>query len=159
VVIPGAGAEEFAAAVPFGDLRLLVFGDDTLHLSEQPCLRVVGVEVGGVGETDGHPESGQLVEDQHLVGVGTSQPVRRQAVDRLEQPSLGGVAQGVEPGPVQPGAGQSVVRPRFGDGYTDIVTGYSVASAATELGVRRRRETSRRSARSRWLSATRLLAG
>ena len=55
------------------------------------------------------PKPGQLVEDQHLVGVGAGQPVRREAPHRLEQPALGGVAQRVQPGPVQPGTGVAVV--------------------------------------------------
>jgi hypothetical protein len=72
-------------------------------------LRVAGVQAGGVGEGDGDPEPGQLVQDQHLVGVGTGQPVRGQAADHLEQPGLGGIAQRIQPGPVQPGPGMPVV--------------------------------------------------
>ena len=67
------------------------------------------VQAGGVGEGDGDPEAGQLVQDQHLVGVGAGEPVRGQAPDHLEQPGLGGVAQRVQPGPVQPGPGMPVV--------------------------------------------------
>ena len=107
--LPGAGAEQLAPPVPFGDLGLLVFGDHALDLGEQRGLRVVRVQAGGVGE--GHPdaEAGQLVQDEHLVGVGAGEPVRGQAPDHLEQPGLGGVAQRVQAGPVQPGAGVPVV--------------------------------------------------
>ena len=40
--LAGAGAEQLAAPVPFGDLGLLVLGDHALHLGEQRGLRVVG---------------------------------------------------------------------------------------------------------------------
>ena len=55
------------------------------------------------------PEPGQLVEDEDLVGVDAGQPVRRQAPHRRRTARLGGVAQRVQPGPVQPGAGVPVV--------------------------------------------------
>ena len=56
-----------------------------------------------------HAETGQLVQDEHLVGVGAGEPVRGQAPDHLEQPGLGRVAQRVQAGPVQPGPGAPVV--------------------------------------------------
>jgi hypothetical protein len=107
--LAGAGAEQLAPPVPFADLGPLVFGDHALNLGEQPGLRVVLVEAGGVGEPHAYPEAGQLVEDEHLVGVGTGEPVRGQAPNHLEQPGLGGVPQRVQPGPVQPGPGVPVV--------------------------------------------------
>ena len=54
----GAGAEQLAAAVAFGDLGFLVLRDHALHLGEQGGLRVVGGEVGGVGETHRDTETG-----------------------------------------------------------------------------------------------------
>ena len=107
--LAGPGPEQLAPPVPFADLGPLVFGDHALHLGEQPGLRVVLVQAGGVGEPHGDPEAGQLVQDEHLVGVGAGEPVRGQAPDHLEQPGLGGVAQRVQPGPVQPGPGVPVV--------------------------------------------------
>jgi hypothetical protein len=107
--LPGAGAEQLAAAVPFGDLRFLVLGDHALHLREQRGLRVAGGQVRGVGEPHADPEAGQLVQDEDLVGVGAGEPVRGQAPHHLEQAGLGGVAQRVQAGPVQPGAGLAVV--------------------------------------------------
>ena len=72
---PGAGAEQLAAAVAFGDLGPLVFGDHALHLGEQLGLRVV-VDRGRVGERDLHAVPGQFVEHDDLVGVDAGQPVR-----------------------------------------------------------------------------------
>ena len=74
--LAGAGPKQFAAPVAFGDLGLLVFGDHALHLGEQGGLRVVGGQPRRVGEGDGHPEAVQLVEHQHLIGVGAGEPVR-----------------------------------------------------------------------------------
>jgi hypothetical protein len=107
--LPGAGTEQLAAPVPFGDLRLLVLGDHALHLGEQHCLRVAVGQAGGVGEPHRDPEAGQLVQHEDLVGVGPGEPVRRQAPHQLEQAGLGGVAQRVQAGPVQPRAGLAVV--------------------------------------------------
>jgi hypothetical protein len=107
--LAGAGAEQLAPPVPFADLGPLVLGDYALHLGEQPGLRVVLVEAGGIGEPHAHSEAGQLIEDEHLVGAGAGEPVRGQAPDHLEQPSLGGVTHLVQPGPVQPGPGAPVV--------------------------------------------------
>jgi hypothetical protein len=55
--LAGAGPEQFAAPVAFGDLGLLVFGDHALHLGEQHRLRVVGGQPWGVGERDVDPEA------------------------------------------------------------------------------------------------------
>ena len=54
--LAGAGPEQFAAPVSFGDLGFLVFGDHALHLGEQGGLRVVGGKSRGVGERDADPE-------------------------------------------------------------------------------------------------------
>jgi hypothetical protein len=107
--LSGAGSEQLATSVSFGDLGLLVLSDDALDLGEQHGLRIVGGQVGGVGEPDGDADPGQLVEDQHLVGVGAGQPVRREAPHLLEQAALGGVPESVEAGPVQSSTGMTVV--------------------------------------------------
>ena len=107
--LAGAGPKQFAAPVAFGDLGLLVFGDHALHLGEQYRLRVVGGQPRGVGERDGDPEAVQLVEHQHLVGVGAGEPVRRQAPHPFDEPGLGGITQCVQAGAVQSGAGMPVV--------------------------------------------------
>jgi hypothetical protein len=107
--LAGAGAEQLAPPVAFGDLGFLVFGDDALHLGEQDRLRVVDGKPRGVGERDGDPEPGQLVEHQHLVGVDAGEPVRRQAPHPLDQSGLGSITQRVQPGSVQPGPGLPIV--------------------------------------------------
>ena len=106
--LPGAGAEQLPAPVPLGDLRPLVLGDHALDLGEQLGLRVV-VDRWGVGEPHADPVAGQLVEHDDLVGVDAGEPVRGQAPHPLDQPGLRGVAQRVQPGPVQPGPGVAVV--------------------------------------------------
>ena len=107
--LAGAGPKQFAAPVAFGDLGFLVFGDHALHLGEQDGLRVVGGQPRGVGECHGDPEAVQLVEHQHLVGVGAGEPVRRQAPHPFDEPGLGGITQRVQAGAVQSGAGMPVV--------------------------------------------------
>ena len=109
--LAGAGSEQLAPPVPFAESRPARTrpADHALHLGEQPGLRVVLVQAGAVGEPHAHPEAGQLVEDEHLVGGGTGEPVRGQAPGHLEQPGLGGVPHLVQPGPVQPGPGVPVV--------------------------------------------------
>ena len=105
---PGARPEQLAATVAFGDLGPLVFGDHSLHLGEQLGLWVV-VDRGCVSERDLHPVSGQFVEHDDLIGVDAGQPVRGQAPDPFDQSGFGGVAQAVQPRPVQPGTGMPVV--------------------------------------------------
>ena len=72
-------------------------------------MRVISGQVRGVGEVHPDTEAGELVEHEYLVGVGAREPVRAQTPHRLEQARLGGVAQGVQAGPVQPRPGLTVV--------------------------------------------------
>jgi hypothetical protein len=106
--LAGSGPEQSAPPIAFGDLAALVLGNDALHLGEQPGLRVVG-EGGCVAEQHPNPELGELVEDETLVGVGAGQPVRGQAPHGLEGAGFGLIAQQVQAGPGQPGAGLAVV--------------------------------------------------
>jgi hypothetical protein len=79
-----------------------------LHLGEEPQLGVV-IEGGGVVEEDPNPELGQLVEDQHLIGVGPGQPVGREAPHGLEGAGFALISQRVQTGTVQAGAGVAVI--------------------------------------------------
>ena len=106
--LTGPGPPQLGPPMAFGDLGSLILGDDALHLGEEAGLRVV-VDGGGVGETDCHPVPGELVEDHHLVGVVAGQTIGGQAPHPLEGAGFGGVAQGVEAGPVEAGAGVAVV--------------------------------------------------
>jgi len=106
--LPGPGPPQLAPAVALGDLGPLVLGDDALHLGEQAGLGVV-FEGGGIGEEHGHAMAGELVENDDLVGVDPGQTVRRQAPHRIEQAGFGGVAQSIEAGTVESGAGVAVV--------------------------------------------------
>jgi hypothetical protein len=69
-----AGAPQLAAPVALGDLGPLVLSDHPLHLGEQPGLGVV-VQRWRIREPHRHAEAGQLVQHDHLVGVGPGQPV------------------------------------------------------------------------------------
>jgi len=67
--LAGPGSIQLAPSVALGDLRSFVLGDHTLDLGEQPGLGVV-VDRGRVGEAHPHPQAGELVEDEDLVGIG-----------------------------------------------------------------------------------------
>jgi hypothetical protein len=99
---------QLAAAVALGDLRALVFGDQTLDLHEQLGLRVIAGRR-AFEEADGHTETFELLEDQHLVGVGAREAIRTQAQHGVQRAGLGRVAQAVERRAVQPGARVAVV--------------------------------------------------
>jgi hypothetical protein len=73
--LPGPGAEQLPAPIPFGDLRPLVLGDHPLDLGEQLGLRVV-IQRRGVGEPHPDPVAGQLVEHDDLVGVDAGESIR-----------------------------------------------------------------------------------
>src|SRR6266568_6634458 len=96
-----------------------------------PCTWVSSVACGSPAARPGAsvnrtatPEAGQLVQDQDLVGAGAGKPVRGQAPHRLEQAGLGGVAQRVQAGPVQPRAGLAVV---------DVLAGQLIAAGGDVL--------------------------
>ncbi len=102
------GAPELPAPISLGDFGPLVFGNDSLHLREQPRLRII-IEGGGVREEHRDAVASQLIDHDHLVGIDTGQAIGRQAPDDIEQPSLRGIAQRVEAGPVEPSPGVAVV--------------------------------------------------
>ena len=79
-----------------------------MDLGEQPRLRVV-IDRWRIGEPHGHAVAGQFVEHDDLIGIDPGEPVWRQAPNDVDQAGLGGVAQGVQAGPVQPGAGVPIV--------------------------------------------------
>jgi hypothetical protein len=125
-----ACAVELAAPVALGDLGPLVFGDHPLHLHQQRRLRVVARR-GPLEEADPGPEAPELLEDQHLVGVGAGEAIGREADDALEQARLGGVAQAVERGPIEPGAGVALV-----DELLDDLVPVGASRLAQELELR-----------------------
>lgn len=106
--LAGAGAVEFAAAVALGDLRALVFGDHALHLHQQRGLRVLA-ERRAFEEPHLALKPLQLLEDQHLVGVGAREPIGAQAQHAVEHAGLGGVTQPVERRTVEPRARVAIV--------------------------------------------------
>src|SRR5687767_10926568 len=74
---------QLPATAPLGDLRALVLGDHPPELAQQLVLRRAG-PLGLLGEHDLDPAAGELLEQQHLVGVAAREPVRRMAEDDLE---------------------------------------------------------------------------
>ena len=88
--LPGARPIQLAAPSAFGELGPFVFGDDALDLHQQPPLWIV--QGWGVGEADRHLVTGELVQDQDLVGVGAGQPIRRQTPDGVDGTRFGCVA-------------------------------------------------------------------
>lgn len=73
--LPGPSPKQPSPPVALADLRPFILGNDALHLGEQSQLRIV-VKSRRVAEQDAHPELGQLVEDQDLIGVGPRQAIR-----------------------------------------------------------------------------------
>jgi len=115
--LTGPRPEQLPPPGPLGDLGPFILGDDRLDLGEQPSLGI-GRQVGRVEIADGHTVAGELVSDEHLVGIGPRQPVGCETPQHLEESGLGSVPQGVEAGPVQAGAGDAVV---------DVLAGQFVA--------------------------------
>jgi hypothetical protein len=106
--LAGAGAVQLAAPVALGDLRAFVFGDHALDLDQQPGLRVIARCRAGE-EVHLDAEALELVQDQHLVGVGAREAIRAQTQDRVQRTGLGRVAQAVHRRAVQPRARVAVV--------------------------------------------------
>jgi hypothetical protein len=106
--LAGAGAVELAAAVALGDLGALVFGDHALHLDQQRGLRIL-TERGALEKAHRDAEALELLEDQHLVGVGAREAIGAQAEHAVQDAGLGGVAQAIEPGTVEPRARVAVI--------------------------------------------------
>jgi hypothetical protein len=71
---PGLGPVGLAAAVPFQDLRFLVFGEHPLELDEELVLRAVTLWT--LDELDPGSGPGEFLDQQRLVGELTGQPVR-----------------------------------------------------------------------------------
>ena len=72
----GTRAPQLAAAVSLSNLGALIFGDYSLHLSEQMGLRVVGLWR-RVVEEYGDAMARQLVEHNDLIGIHPGQAIGR----------------------------------------------------------------------------------
>jgi plasmid stability protein len=97
------------SAFPRNGKRLgaLVFGHRAADLQQKLVVRVAAH--GPVKERDLRPVLLQLLDQEHLVHVVAGQPVRRGDQDTVQPGARGGVAQTVEPGPLESGAAVAVV--------------------------------------------------
>ena len=86
------GAVQLPAAGALGDLRALILGDHPLELAQQLILRGAA-PLGLLGEHDLHPGAGELLEQQHLVGIAAREPIGRVAQQHLERSLRGAIAQ------------------------------------------------------------------
>ena len=78
-------AKEFAPAVPFRHLHALVFGDRSLNLRKQACLRIIGQ--GLVEKDHADAEALEFVQNQDLIGVlARGDPDTRPAPPRKPRP-------------------------------------------------------------------------
>jgi hypothetical protein len=88
-------AIQLPATVALGDLGLLVFGNHALHLHQQRRLRILARRR-TLQKPDLDPQALELLEDQHLVGVGSSQAIHAQAEYPVEHARLGSIAQAIK---------------------------------------------------------------
>ena len=105
--MPCAGLEELAAAEPLGEDGPLVLGDGPLDLQEELVLGIVGD--GAVEEDDLAAGLAELLQEQDLVGVLAGEPVGAEDGDDVEVPAERRVAQAVQAGPVETGAGVALI--------------------------------------------------
>jgi len=99
--------EQPPAAGPLRDQRPLVLSEDALDLQQQLLLRTRRDDL--LEELDDAAGPLQLLQDDHLVGVGARQAVRRRC-QQDRDPALGRqVAQPIQRRPVQVGAAAAVV--------------------------------------------------
>src|SRR3954469_8352584 len=98
---------QLAAAEALAKERALVLGDSALDLQEELVAGVVGDVV--VEKRHLAAGAAKLFQDQHLIGVSTGQPIRAEHRDDVDLGIADGVAQRVEPGPVEPCAAVTLV--------------------------------------------------
>jgi hypothetical protein len=103
-----SGAVKLAAAAALSDLRPLVLGDHPLELAQQLILRGAG-PLGLLREHDLDPGALELLEQQHLIGVPTREPIGRVTEQHLEAALDRQVAQALQPRAAQHGARDALV--------------------------------------------------
>src|SRR5262249_6858262 len=85
----------------------LILCDHPLHLNEEAVLGAVTDRA--LDEVDVHPVLGQFLDQHVLVHVAACQAIRAVDEHDIEQPIRGGVAQRIEPGPVEPRAADALI--------------------------------------------------
>ena len=98
--LPVPGLLQLAAAEPLGEDGPLVFGDGPLDLEQELVVRVVGDRP--LDELDLAGGLAELLQQQDLVGIAPSESVGAVDADDFEFALVGGVAEAVEGGAVEP---------------------------------------------------------
>jgi hypothetical protein len=99
---------QLAAPGSLADLGALVLGDHPLELAQQLVLGRRAA-LGLLGEDDLDAGAGELLEQQHLVGVAAREPIGRVAQQHLEAALGDTVAQPLERRPGERRAGEAVL--------------------------------------------------
>jgi hypothetical protein len=107
-LVAGARTVQLPAPGALADLRALVLGDHPLKLSEQLVLGRAR-PLAATREHDLDTGPGELLEQQHLVGVAAREPIRRVAQQHLKRALGGTVAQPLERRPDQRRAGEPLI--------------------------------------------------
>jgi hypothetical protein len=89
-------------------VRRSILGDHALHLYQQRRLRIVARRR-TLQKPDLDPQALELLEDQHLVGVGAGQAIDAQAQYLVEHARLGSITHAIERGAIQPRARITIV--------------------------------------------------
>ena len=104
---PARAFLELAAAETLAQQRALLFGNRALDLKQELVAGIVGDGV--VEERHLAAGAAELLQDQRLIGIFAREPVRAEHRDNVNLGVADGVAQGVEPGAVEPGAAVALV--------------------------------------------------
>jgi hypothetical protein len=96
------------ASGALGDLRALVLADHSLELAQQLVLRRVGA-LRLLREDHLHTRAGELLQQQHLIGVATREAIGRVAQQHLERSLRRAIAQPLQRRPDQRRAGEPVI--------------------------------------------------
>jgi hypothetical protein len=101
------GPKELAAPVALGDLHPLVLRDRPLDLDEETGVGILARRL--LQEDDPNVEALELLEDEDLIGVLTSQTIGAEDQHHLERPGLRPIPEAIEAGAIQPGAAVAVI--------------------------------------------------
>ncbi len=110
----------FAATGSLRDLGSFIFGDHSLKLYQQPILRTVAAS--GFEENRFHSAAVKLLEQQHLIGVFSAEPIRAIDQDCLQHPLTCQIAKTLQPRTIQDAPAVALILENPVFGY-DVVRG------------------------------------